>query len=438
MIRFISLFFCLISVCFGQNLEQNDVFNNCILSYKAVNLSDESTIAAYQPHLNVTPASTQKLITTSKALEVFGPDYNMKSYIGYTGTIQNGELIGDLIIAPNGNPAFCNERFGFSLNHLQLQIEKFLEVNGIQSIIGQVAVIDSVRSKETLPRKWLWEDIGNYFGANPTSTIINENKLELFFTSGAVGSKTEIQRISPKASVRINNNVTAHSGTRDLAYAFSRPLDTEITVYGSIPENQKSFKVIAALPDPSMFLLDWLIDEGIKLNGVTGVILNNTPNQLLKKTVIHEVSLAQIVKETNLHSINIFAENLYQRLLNKGIEFSNNFHLEDGSGLSRFNMIQVNEMIELLKVNQKDDAFLSSLSVAGESGTLKYYFNTPTLRNNLMGKSGYMQGVRSYAGYLTNQKGEKIAFTVVANNVTEKDADIKYLIKKWLEELARS
>jgi D-alanyl-D-alanine carboxypeptidase/D-alanyl-D-alanine-endopeptidase (penicillin-binding protein 4) len=419
----------------AQKLQENKVFSNVVLSYKAVNLSSNTTISEFHPNINVTPASTQKLITTNAALEVFGPSYEMSSFIGYDGVIQNGELIGDLIIAPNANPGFCNERFGYDLEDLKVQIDAYLKTNSIQKIVGQIAVVDSARDTETLPRKWLWEDIGNYFGANPSSTIINENKLSIYFRSDEIGSLTQVIRTEPEISIPIDNHVIAHSGNSDKAYAFSRPLDNNITVHGSIPSNRSSFKVVAALPDPTLFLLDWLQN---KFPNQKGIILPETPRNLKAIFGIHTVVLSKVVEETNVHSINILAENLYQRLKNENVDFPNIFSLEDGSGLSRFNLIQVEGLIELLEKNQNNNVFLTSLSVAGEKGTLKNYFNTNILRSNLTAKSGYMQGVRSYAGYIRNSKGQLIAFAIIVNNITENDSEVKAQIRKWFEELASS
>ena len=58
--------------------------------------------------------------------------------------------------------------------------------------LKRVKVIDPTLTAETLPRTWIWEDIGNYYGANPAGTIINENILELEFKSGAPGEPTEL------------------------------------------------------------------------------------------------------------------------------------------------------------------------------------------------------------------------------------------------------
>jgi D-alanyl-D-alanine carboxypeptidase/D-alanyl-D-alanine-endopeptidase (penicillin-binding protein 4) len=62
------------------------------------------------------------------------------------------------------------------------------------------------------------------------------------------------------------------------------------------------------------------------------------------------------------------------------------------------------------------DAFYKSLPVAGETGTLEDMFKGSIAEGKLRAKSGTIDGVKAYAGYVTSVSGRKIAFSMVVNN----------------------
>ena len=97
----------------------------------------------------------------------------------------------------NKNPCLANKRFGNKVEDIVDEIDNFLKNKGIK-FLGGVQIIDPTYETETLPRTWLWEDIGNYYGANPTGTILNENIIELHFKSGAVGTPVTLVKTIPE------------------------------------------------------------------------------------------------------------------------------------------------------------------------------------------------------------------------------------------------
>ncbi|RMG73862.1 MAG: hypothetical protein D6722_03170 [Bacteroidetes bacterium] len=61
------------------------------------------------------------------------------------------------------------------------------------------------------------------------------------------------------------------------------------------------------------------------------------------------------------------------------------------------------------------EAFEASLPVAGRSGTLKGMLRGTAAEGRLRAKSGYIAGVRGYAGYVTTPDGRELAFAMLAN-----------------------
>lgn len=425
----------------------HQAFEGASVSFKVIDLEGNKLIKEYNSELLLAPASTQKIITTSLALDELGNDFKFSSTLIIDGNVNEGVLVGNLIFKPNSNPALCNERWGNSLKSLTDEITSFLNEHKIQKIDGKFIILDSLKNSQTLPRTWIYEDIGNYFGANPSGTIINENKLELFFDSQDIGTKTEIKSTDPATNLTIDNQVIAHSSNSDLAYAFGSPGNPYITVTGGIPANRKNFKVTAALPNPLEVLKDYLEKKLSSLGFKTIEVkseyyISNSDLLLVKK--IHQINIKDVVYETNQKSVNILAEVLKQNVEKNGnlISVFQKYYPNgvkpvffDGSGLSRFNAVSTNNLMDVLIKQKGNNSFVKSLSVGGVSGTLRNMFANSDCEGNVIAKSGYMEGVRSYAGYIYTKSGKKLAFAIIVNNYSGDKMIVKSELKKWIENL---
>jgi D-alanyl-D-alanine carboxypeptidase/D-alanyl-D-alanine-endopeptidase (penicillin-binding protein 4) len=78
--------------------------------------------------------------------------------------------------------------------------------------------------------------------------------------------------------------------------------------------------------------------------------------------------------------------------------------------------------------------FEGSLAVAGVDGTLERYFDQALFKGKIIGKTGYLVGVRSLSGVCKTARGDVI-FSIIANgpngNTKKAIADI---VKAILEE----
>jgi D-alanyl-D-alanine carboxypeptidase/D-alanyl-D-alanine-endopeptidase (penicillin-binding protein 4) len=438
----------LLSFTSDKKLYQNSAFQHSVTAYFIKNITNNQIIDKHNEELFLTPASTQKIITTSLALDILGKDYEFYSFLALNGNIQNQILQGDLIIAPNFNPGFCNKRWGYELNHLQNIIEEYCEKKDIKSINGKILIVDSLQNNEINNRKWIWEDMGNYYGASTQCVILNENKLELYFTSEEVGEITKITSIQPNYNVEINNFVKAYKGNNDKAYAFSKNNDSFIEVRGEIPANQTNFKVIASLPNPLQVLKKYIKDNvNIKHKGID--VINSTHNINTKSEFkFHKVSALKVIQETNSKSNNILAETLWAHILKLEKNTENLYKkaggifnqvppkLFDGCGLSPMNNLSCLHLNHILEKQKNNPDFKESLSVLGKSGTLSSWLKNTPAEGNIWAKSGSMEGVRAYTGYIKTKKLHLLTFTFIVNNyVSSNESSIKSQIQTYLQEL---
>ncbi len=65
------------------------------------------------------PASTMKLVTTLVALDLLGPSYRWKTDVYALGTVENGQLDGDLLLKGYGDPFLVTERVWQMLRRVQ-------------------------------------------------------------------------------------------------------------------------------------------------------------------------------------------------------------------------------------------------------------------------------------------------------------------------------
>ena len=150
----------------------------CILN--AVN---GETVFQFHAEKSLMPASVLKLVTSSAALELLGPDYRFKTEIGYTGNLnkRTSRLTGDLVIKGGGDPALGSEYFKDHYNNFLknwiIEIRKL----GINKVEGRVIVDDSRYDYQPVPAKWLWEDAGNYYGAGAYGLSVFDNTFEIHF-----------------------------------------------------------------------------------------------------------------------------------------------------------------------------------------------------------------------------------------------------------------
>jgi len=243
-------------------LKNDKDLKNAAISFLAVDLKTDETIAELNPDMGMIPASTQKLFTTAAALELAEADYRFKTEIQYTGTIDKASktLKGDIIIKGGGDPTlgskyfYKNRQFDFIK-----EIIAALKSAGINALTGKVIADASIYAYEPASPKWLWEEVANYYAIAANGLTIHDNLYELHFKSPPEpGKATQITKIYPEIpNLKIQNEVLSSNIRSDEAYIYGAPYTYKRIVRGTIPKNKADFIVKGAIPDPALpvFLL---------------------------------------------------------------------------------------------------------------------------------------------------------------------------------------
>jgi D-alanyl-D-alanine carboxypeptidase/D-alanyl-D-alanine-endopeptidase (penicillin-binding protein 4) len=422
-------------------LTNNSLHCNANISIMVKDLQSGKTLHSHNASNSFVPASTVKLITTATALEVLGADYRFKTTLEIEGIISADSVLqGNLIIYGSGDPTLGSSKLG-NINFLNDWISAVRKA-GIKQINGNIIANASVYDTEGINPKWLWEDMGNYFGAGAYGISYKDNTFEMELRSGAVGTTPEIVKITPNIPELTFKNYLRSTTIRfDSAYFYGAPFVNERSIYGEIPANRPSFKIKGDIPRPGLVLardLAWkLKSSGISVTGIA----TDEAGVSGRRTVIYthlSPKLTEIIQEINSNSNNHFAEHLFRHLaLQSGIQASSpeavkrinafwkskglpvdELFLYDGSGLSTVNAVSANFFVSLLSYMDKssnNSVFRASLPVAGKSGTIRNFLKGTSLEGRVQAKSGTISRVRAYAGYI-NTNGNRFAFAVIVNN----------------------
>lgn len=431
-----------------KSLLSDPVMSGASFSACIVNTKDGTTVWEYNSGESLIPASVLKIVTSSAALELLGPEYCFLTLLGYTGSLnkRSGILSGDIIIKGGGDPSlgspYFREHYG---NFLSGWIQKLKEA-GIKTINGRVICDDSRYDYQPVPSMWLWEDIGNYYGAGVYGLSLFDNTLKIHFRTSDEGSVPEITGFKPDLCRYELSNQLISFGNTDRGYVFAAPYGNFGWIAGSIPANRDDFVLKASIPDPPLLmarLFDLMLDSaGIEVRQApsTSRIENGTPEDMVLLAEVESPPLASIIEVLNHESINLYSEHLLKEIglqfkgtgtTKSGIEVlyefiqetgadTSGFYIEDGSGLSPMNAVTSKGLAGILlymKSGAKhSEAFLNSLPDAGKEGTLKSVFSNPAFESNLKAKSGSLTRTRSYSGYFTARSGREMAFSVLVNN----------------------
>jgi D-alanyl-D-alanine carboxypeptidase/D-alanyl-D-alanine-endopeptidase (penicillin-binding protein 4) len=97
----------------------------------------------------------------------------------------------------------------------------------------------------------------------------------------------------------------------------------------------------------------------------------------------------------------------------------NELALNDGSGLSRNDMIMADATVQLLTFMSKHlyfTQFRDALPIAGVDGTLRTRMRGTPAEGNVRAKTGSLSSVASLGGYVTTAAGEHLVFSMMLNN----------------------
>lgn len=426
-------------------------------------VADGSVLYSYDAGREVTPASVMKLVTTATALELIGADYRYPTTLEYDGEIGNGILRGNLYIRGSGDPTLGSSHFASDRSSYTPSRNTFipewiaaLRKAGIGKIEGAVIADESIFDTEGISLKWVGEDLGSYYGAGSYGLSVFDNLYKLFFQTGAPGGRPRIVGSEPNisSSVRFHNYLRSAAVASDSSFITGAPFAPDRYIYGVVPSNREQYVLKGDIPDPALFLSQYLTTELNK----AGISVASPPScyrieseagtwqtgERREIATTYSPTLKEIVRVANEVSHNLFADALIKTIglqyeprrgevvssFNRGIEVLRRHWLKkgldvsplwmyDGSGLAATGKVSAAFVADLLcymaTASEASTAFNASLPQAGIEGSVRNFLKGTALQGKARIKSGSMSRVKGYAGYVDWQ-GKRYAVALFANN----------------------
>lgn len=443
------------------------------LSVSLIDVADGRTVASYDAGRSLSPASSLKVLTTATALAVMGHNYRFATRLEYDGHIDEyGVLRGNLYIKGSGDPSLGSPDMPGAVR-LEDLLSRFclaLQQAGIRRIAGRVVGDDTFFGTDATGQGWTWGDLGNYYGAGAWGLNLHNNYYYLYLRQRKNREQQpQIDAVRPAVPglLWVNELRSSGPGTGDNAYIYGAPYSFERYLRGHIPVGTGRFVIRGAIPDAPLFAAQQLALALEKIGIISGEApttrrkLRAGQGEAKRAWLYTHFSqpLADIVRYTNQVSNNMYAEALLRAVAvyrgypgtafngiaairgywtGRGLRWSG-VHVLDGSGLSPANAVPAHFLAHLLRAAYNDasirDAFYRSLPVAGRTGTMRGALLKTPAEGRLRAKTGSLERVRSYTGYIPTPDGKLLSFSILVQNYTSSEwrNELFRLLAEWCE-----
>lgn len=453
---------------------------------KIVSLDSGQIIFEQEANKFVRPASNMKLYTVATAFDRLTPDFHFITSVYAREKPDDGKVKGDLVIYGRGDPSiaarFNDGDYFKGINDLADRIV----AAGVKRVKGDLVGDESYFNGAPLGSGWEWEDLTWSYGAPVSALNINDNAIDLNVKpADRVGAAVLVTTGPPAASfvTILNRATTSARGSRSNLRIYRGLGANTIELSGTLPMGDVGFVGGVAVQDPALafvtMLRDALVKRGVKIDGRVRTVTSRSGESVMPRTAagFGTGTMAQFpVEITSLQSppFSVIAahtlkpsQNQYTELIlrtlgrnpqvldsagetkplsgdsrgarddeESGLEVVMHFlrqagigdsdvALNDGSGLSRNDLISANTTVQLLTFMTKHKYFAQfrdALPIAGVDGTLRTRMRGTPAEGNLRAKTGSLSSVASLSGYVTTAAGEHLVFSMMLNNYPDASA----------------
>jgi serine-type D-Ala-D-Ala carboxypeptidase/endopeptidase (penicillin-binding protein 4) len=358
------------------------------------------------------PASNAKLLTTAAALKKLGPDYRRSTTIVQDGA-NHLRLIGQ------GDPSFGDPQ--------AQDLARQLKARGI-SRIPLLTLEDSAIGSPTTNPNWEWGDLQAGFAPRINSLIFDQNAIVITVTPTSPGQP--LQWTSGKTHTLTIDNQTRTVGLSDEEFTEGSIEGNVLQIRGQLRLGGDPDTFSVAIPNPSEHFAQRLrqrfAESGITIDKTT----ITTEKTTVPTTVLASVDsppISDLIKTANQNSTNLYAEILLRWLatgdLDSGLKAlqtqldlpREHYHLVDGSGLSRQDLVTPQALVTLLRSHLTHPTFRQSLAQSAQLGTLKN--RLPQLApGQIQAKTGYITGALALSGYADRPGRQPLIFSILLNH----------------------
>jgi D-alanyl-D-alanine carboxypeptidase/D-alanyl-D-alanine-endopeptidase (penicillin-binding protein 4) len=435
-----------------DNVLKDKFFESCLVSIQVEDLTANKTLYKKSEKLLLRPASNMKVLTSAAGLLFLGPEYEFKTDLYYDGYVSNDTLHGNVYVVGGCDPDFITQDLYYFVDAIEsLNVSV---ING--NIYGDVSFKDSLY----WGKGWMWDDDPSSDAPYLSALNINDNCVEVFVQQSEYIEKPTVTLI-PDTKYLTVNNASSFEGDEKLQITRNwMEKKNEIVVKGKFPVSSRYVKDFVNVLEPEKYFLT-LFSEVLDSNNIK--TFGNIGLQILPQDANYLYSFkrkySDIINNLNKTSDNLSAEMTLYALANKysgkpatadsGIQFINllidtiglnhkDYRLVDGSGVSHYNVLSTELLVNLLKYFYEKHLDLyqilfDSFPIGGVDGTLEFRMRNTIAENNVHAKTGTLTGVSTLSGYLSTKQNHLIAFSIMMQNYIGSSTKAK----KFQDEICR-
>jgi len=430
------------------------------------------------------PASNTKLFTTALALEVLGPGHRFRTRVtAGRAPDDSGHVRGDLFLEGGGDPTLSAREIpyragpvtGDPLGPIE-QLAEAVVARGVRRISGDIAGDDTAYVWAPYPEGWAQDDLVWQYGAPVSALSVNDNTLSIALRPAkAAGLPARIALSPPVEYYAIDNRVRTVEGSEAKVEVERSAGGRQLRLWGEIGVQSAGATHAVAVSDPALFAAaafhEALTRRGVAITGKAVAVhkfpddvpdpASGAPASAHERAVLAEREsppLVEVLRTVNKVSQNLHAELVLREvgrvrrnagsreagmeelrgfLRGAGIE-EKEYELADGSGLSRRNVVSpaaVTKLLAHMYRSKHREEWLSLMPVGGTDGTLEHRFRGIPEGRRIRAKTGTVAHVSALSGYADSGRNGPLAFSILVNNYSTEDSEIRRIIDRissWL------
>lgn len=391
-----------------------------------------------------TIASITKLITTATALHYLGPDYKFRTTLWRRGDVQQGVLMGPLLVVGGGDPNISGRFYDDDINAVFDRWAEGLRQAGITRVAGDIVLNASFFDGVGRHPEWPAGQESRWYQAPISALSYNDNVVLVSIRPGSRPGRQVGVSIEPPVDILRPVALARTVGRRGrVRVAVSRAAGSNsVTVSGTVPLRPAWWSTPITIDDPPTYFGKALANR-LKNAGITvsGRIVQKPvkPDSTWIPVATTESDLLPTITVCNKRSQGFYAEQIFKTvsaekngqgtwagsvllarefLATLGLDPSH-FQLRDGSGLSSGNRTSAADLVRFLRLMERHphgELWRSTLAISGEKeGTLRHRLKDAAARGRVLAKTGSLERVSTLAGYVRADSGRTYVFAILLN-----------------------
>lgn len=212
------------------------------------------------------PASNAKLLTTSTALALFGPNTAIETRVlAPSAPDAQGTVHGDVTLVGAGDLSMSGRAYPYTgrterpnppLSGLEALADQ-LQQHGVKRVEGNIVGDDTAFPQEPYGTGWAWDDLVWDYGAPISALTVNDNIVYLAVMPGAQPGDPVTFTWNPDVTssfYTVENDARTSVAGSQPSLGLDRPLGShEVRLFGTLPAGGTPSHIALAVIDPAQF-----------------------------------------------------------------------------------------------------------------------------------------------------------------------------------------